>query len=361
MLKRQLLYALIGAALALAGVLYFLSPGEIPSDIEPAAGQAQQGMPVEASAVTVDTITRTVEAVGTLQSNESVIIRPEIAGLVTEILFEEGGEVEKSAPLVRLDDSIYRAELAEAQASLVLTETNYKRAQDLFKSQTGTQRALDEARAAYEAAQARIALAQARLAKTELRAPFTGIVGLRRVSVGDYVTPGQHLVNLESIAPLKADFRVAETNLLLIKEGQPIRVEVGALPGKSFTGSVYAIDPRIDESGRSIVIRARLPNDEKILKPGLFARVTLVVEEREDAILVPEEALMPQQGRSTVYKVVDGKAEMTPVQTGLRRQGMVEITKGLQQGDVVITAGQMKIQPGAPVTVMPAQQEQNAL
>jgi membrane fusion protein (multidrug efflux system) len=205
-------------------------------------------------------------------------------------------------------------------------------------------------------------LAKARLAKTELKAPFAGIVGLRRISAGDYVTPGQDLVNLEDITPLKADFRVAETYLPLVREGQPIKVEVDALPGKSFAGSVYAIDPRIDESGRSIVIRALLPNDEKMLKPGLFARVTLVVEERENAILVPEEALMPQQGGAAVYKVVDGKAEMTPVQTGLRRQGMVEITEGLRQGDVVITAGQMKIQPGAPVTVLPpAGQEQSAL
>lgn len=361
MQKRRIFYAVLTIAVIAAAIGFWGLRGDGDmAAIEPAAGPggpggAQHGMPVEAQAVTVDAIERTVEAVGTLQSNEAVIIRPEIAGIITEILFEEGSEVEEGAPLIRLDDSVFKAELAEAQASLVLAKANYERAQDLFQKQTGTRRALDEARAAFEESQARLDLARARLAKTEIRAPFAGIIGLRRVSMGDYVTPGQDLVNLEDITPLKADFRVAETYLPLVREGQAIRVRVDALPGETFDGMVYAINPRIDESGRSIVIRAYVPNENKVLKPGLFARVFLVVDRRENTVLVPEEALMPQQGSQSVYKVVDGKAEMTPVQTGLRRQGMVEITEGLQAGDMVITAGQMKVQPGAPVTVMPPQ------
>ena len=201
--------------------------------------------------------------------------------------------------------------------------------------------------------QAQVDLAQAKLDKTVLSAPFAGILGLRHVSVGDYVTPGQDIINLENIQPLKVDFRIPETYLTDLHSGQTIRITVDALPGEAFEGAVYAIDPRIDAAGRSLVIRAQLPNEHMRLRPGLFARVKLVVARQNDALLIPEEALMPKGDKQFVYKVVDGKAKMTQVHTGLHRDGQVQITDGLAAGDVVIVAGQMKVRPDGAVKVLP--------
>src|SRR5690606_1248780 len=217
---------------------------------------------VEAVPVRVGTVTRTITAVGTLQSNESVILRPEIAGRIAEIHFREGERVAAGAPLVTLDDSVYRAELAQAEAGLNLSRQNSQRAQELFQRRVGTARTRDEAMAALRASEAEVALARARLEKTRLTAPFSGVLGLRRVSVGDYVIPGQDSGNLENIDPIKVDFRVPEPALRDIQVGQSVEVQVDAFPGETFTGEAYAIDPRIDADGRSVVIRARLENDD---------------------------------------------------------------------------------------------------
>ena len=179
------------------------------------------------------------------------------------------------------------------------------------------------------------------------------MVGLRRVSVGDFVDVGDDIVNLEQIDPLKADFRVAESYLGAVRPGQRIELGVDAFPGQAFTGEVYAIDPLIDEAGRSILLRAKLPNPDHVLRPGLFARVTLVLNEREDAIQVPEQALVPQGQDQFVFKVEDGKAAFTKVTTGIRREGMVEILEGLAPDDEVVTAGQLKIRDGADVQPVP--------
>lgn len=366
---QKILSILLIVILGGGAAVYYYRPDLLPlatstaPDTAPAAAAAGAGapppMPVEAQTVTTETIERTLEAVGTLASNESVIIRPEIGGRIADILLKEGEPVAENAVLVRLDDSIYRAELAEAQASLALSSSNYKRAQDLYSKRIGSERDRDEAKAALDADQARVNLAQVRLEKMALRAPFDGVLGLRKISVGDYVTPGQDIVNLEDIETLKVDFRIAETYLPLIHEGQTLRINVDALPGQTFEGAVYAIDPRIDADGRSIVIRARVTNNQGVLRPGLFARVGLVVERRADALLISEQALMPQGEQQFVYKVVDGNAVMTPVTTGLRRAGQVEITEGLSVGDTVVIAGQMKVRPGAPVAVLPPPGEQN--
>lgn len=308
---------------------------------------------VEAARVQSGPVERTIEAVGNLISNESVVLSPEIAGRIAEILFDEGQAVTSGTPLIRLDDSIYKAQLAQANASLILSEANHKRAEELYKQQSGTGRARDESLAKRNSDKAAVDLAEAQLGKATISAPFDGIAGLRQVSVGDYVNPGQAMVNYESIDPLKVDFRIAEVYLAALKPGQEIQVTVDAFPGKVFTGEVYAIDPRVDSAGRAVVLRAKLPNPDKLLRPGLFARVKLVVERKESAIMVDEQALVPQGDQQFVYKVIDGKAVMTPVKTGMRQSGKVEITEGLSTDDTIVTAGQMKLRPNAAVTVLP--------
>lgn len=348
----------LAAALVLlaAGVgIYWYLVVQPDDGMQPRA-QAQEApaartVTVEAAPVTVGTVTRSITAVGTLQSNESVILRPEISGRIDQIHFREGERVEAGALLVSLDASVYRAELAQAEAGLNLSRQNSQRAQELFQRRVGTARTRDEATAALRASEAEVALAKARLDKTRLVAPFSGVLGLRRVSVGDYVNPGQEIVNLENIDPIKVDFRVPEPSLSEIREGQAVEVQVDAFPGETFVGEAYAIDPRIDTSGRSVVIRARLENDDRRLRPGLFARVEVIVERRGDAILVPEQAIVPLQDRTAVFRVVDDKAVLTTVRTGQRRSGEVEIVEGLSRDDVVVTAGQLKIRDGATVAV----------
>lgn len=322
----------------------------------PATGEerARPAVPVEAARVEVLPLTESVTAVGSLKSNESVVIRPEIAGRVVEISFEEGQPVDRGRLLLRLDDSVYRAELAEAEARLRLAERNYRRTEELHEQQVATARARDEAISNLEVARASVAVAQAKLDKARIHAPFAGIAGLRQVSVGDYISAGQDVVNLEDIDPIKVDFRVAERFLPAVRRGQTIEIRVDAFPGHTFRGEVYAIDPHLDVAGRSIVIRARVANPDRALRPGLFARVTLILETKPKALTVPEQAIVPRGEDQFVFTVVDGKARRTKVTTGMRRGGRVEIVKGLAGNDMVVTAGQMKIRDGAPVKIITA-------
>jgi membrane fusion protein (multidrug efflux system) len=199
-------------------------------------------------------------------------------------------------------------------------------------------------------------LAKAHIQKTKIVAPFAGIVGLRQVSVGEYITPGQALVGLDAIDPIKVDFKIPEKYLPTVHTGQSIEIKVDAYPNETFKGEVYAIDPRVDIEGRSIFIRARVPNDDRKLRPGQFARVTLIHEVKPDAHTVPEAAIVPKGEDQFVFKVVDGKAQLSRVSIGTRREGRVELVDGVAAGEIVITAGQLKIRDGAAVTVVPAQE-----
>lgn len=315
----------------------------------PLAAQELPPTAVEASKVSVETVTIEATAVGTLLSDESVIVRPEIAGRIVGIHFQEGAPVEKGQLLFALDDSLYVAELADARARLDLAKRNFERARDLLSRGAGTARARDEGEAGFETARAAVELARVRAEKSRIHAPFAGIAGLRLVSVGDYVTVGEDLVNLEAIDPVKVDFSVPERYLGSLATGQTVRVTADAFPGRQFEGIVYAMNPQIDPAGRSINVRARIGNTERTLRPGLFVRVKLELERRENAIVIPEQALIARGGDMFVYRVVDGKAVMTQVTIGQRKFGEVEILEGLSAEDTVVAAGHMKLREGAPV------------
>ncbi len=324
----------------------------LTSSVFAQAPRGPQQVPVEAARATVGALAERVTGVGSLASNESVILRSEIAGRIVEIAFQEGQSVKKGDLLIRLDDSIYRAELAETEARLELAKRNFARTEELYSNQIATGRSRDEARSNLDVGTAAVELAKVRLAKTEITAPFEGITGLRQVSVGDYITVGQDMFNLEDIDPIKVDFRISERYLPAIRVGQRIQIAVDAYSGRSFDGEVYAIDPRIDEAGRSIVIRARVNNKENLLRPGLFARVDLVLELKPDALTVAEQAIVPRGAGQFVYRIEDGKAKEVEVKLGTRRGGRVEILDGLKLDDVVVTAGHQKIRDGASVTVI---------
>jgi len=307
---------------------------------------------VEAAKVLAAPLSEQVTAIGTLLSDEAVTVSSEISGRLEEIHFEEGKPVEKGAPLFTLDDSVYRAQLADAEAKLKLSEQTHQRTTQLFSNKYATAQSADEAASNLAVNTAAVDLARVQLEKTRIVAPFSGIMGLRRVSVGEYITAGQPLVNIEAIDPVKVDFRVPERFLPAIKVGQIIRIAIDAFPGETFEGKVYAIDPRLDVAGRSLLVRAIVSNKDQQLRPGLFARVTVLLQLKEDALSVPEQAIVPQGDSQYVFKIVDGKVQLTKVVTGTRREGRVEIVEGLDAGDEVVTAGQLKIRDGSAVSVV---------
>jgi len=318
-------------------------------------GGAPAAVVVEAIAAATAAMPQTITAVGSLRSDESVTVRPEVAGRVIAIGFQEGRPVAKGAVLIKLDPAINAAEVQQARANLTLAKSKYERAIDLQKQGFISGQARDEAENNLKVAEAAVALAAARLAKTEIRAPFAGLIGLRSVSVGDYVKEGQDMVNLEAVDPLKVDFRVPEVYLKQVQVGQTMEVTLDALPGRSYVGTVFAINPLVDAAGRAIVIRAQVKNADTALRPGMFARVRLLTKNAVDALVLPEQALVPQGEEQYVYRVVDGKAVRTPVAVGQRRDGRVEILKGVAAGDTIVIAGQLKLRDGTAVTLAAAQ------
>lgn len=319
---------------------------------DPAAAASRQRAPVEVSKAREEQASADIRAVGSLRSDESVQIAPEIAGRVAEILFKEGEEVAAGVPLVKLDDALARAEVAEAEARFDLTKANFDRANQLARTGNVTERARDEAVSAYQAAQAGVELARVRLAKHTLTAPFSGVVGLRTASLGAYVPIGTVIVNLEKIDELKVDFKVPELRLSEVRVDQTVEVSVDAMPNAKFAGTIYAIDPLVDANGRALQIRARLANADRILRPGLFARITIKGREEQKVVVVPESAINPRGGETFVYRVQDGKAVETKVRLGERKGGNVQIIEGLNADTTVVTAGHQRLRDGMNVEIV---------
>ena len=338
------------------------TPGGVaspPATSVPAQSSAA-ALPVEVTKAGTVMLPQTITAVGSLRSDESVTLRPEVAGRITAILFQEGQRVTKGATLVQLDAAINLADVQQVRANLALAKSKYERAIDLAGRNFISSQARDEAKNNFEVAQAALALAEAKLAKTELTAPFSGIIGLRVVSVGDYVKEGADLVNLEAIDPIKVDFRVPETFMRDVQVGQAVVVALDALPGKTYDGRIIALNPLVDAGGRALVIRAQVRNQDAALRPGMFARVTLITRAEKESLVLPEEALVPQGTEQFVFRVVEGKAVRAAVKTGQRRDSKVEILSGVDKGDMVVIAGQIRLRDGVSVRVAGADTKANA-
>jgi membrane fusion protein (multidrug efflux system) len=353
--KRQR-FAVIGVVVvALAVASYF---GIQMNANNPAPKAAGGVVVVEATEVQPADIQDVITAIGTLRSAESVVMKSEISGRIAAVSFSDGSRVAKGDTLITFDASIQEAQVNQAKAERDLAAAKLKRTQDLFDKKFLSAAALDDARASEQIAQAKLALAQATLGKMSLRAPFSGVIGIRQVSVGDYIKEGADLVNLEDTSSMKVDFRVPEQASGRLRVGQVVGLQSDAFAGQSFPAKVTAVDSAVDPLGRSLLMRAELRDVSQRLKPGMFMRVTLVLETRKNALTIPEESVVTQQGRLLVFKVVDGKAVSTPVVTGLRvtnkDKAVVEVVKGLAAGDVVVTAGQIKIRGNnLPVKIAP--------
>ena len=321
----------------------------------PGAGPAAGGGPARPTAVEVAkvesmTLVDETQAVGSLRSRQGVMLRPEVGGRVKQIFFNDGQRVRKGQLMVQFDDQLPQAQLAQARAELSITEANHKRNQDLVAQNFISQRSLDESSAALEVSRAKLSLAQATLQRLQVLAPFDGITGLKQINVGDYLKDGADMVNVEDIDAVLLDFRLPERFQAKIRAGQKAQLTVDALPGRPFSALIQAVDPLIDANGRSVGVRGCIDNRQQQLRPGMFARVNAVFGSRENALVIPEEAIIPQGGRTFVVKIVAGDkpdvkvSERVVVKVGLRLPGKVEILEGLSAGDTVVTAGHQRLQ-----------------
>lgn len=313
-------------------------------------GQQARGMPAQAAIVESVPFPRGLRAIGSLLSDESTLVSAEVAGRITAIHFEEGQPVARSDVLVELDDAVAQAELGQAQANLALAQSRYDRSNRLQNAGFVSAEAKEDVANALKLQQASVALAQAKLDKTKITAPFDGVIGLRAVSVGEFVSPGQHIAPLEAVSVLKADFRLPEKNIADVAVGQVLELNVDAVPGQTFEGEVYAISPLVEAGGRSVLVRAKVDNAQRKLYPGMFARVQLIVSD-SPALVIPEAALAPSGQSQYVYRIVEGAAERVLVQIGERRDGLVEITDGLSESDLVVVSGLQRMRDNAPVTL----------
>lgn len=329
----------------------------------PGAGAAANspGRPpgVEVARVELARLTDEAQAVGTLRSRQSVVLKPEVSGRVTQLNFRDGQRVQKGQLLVQLDDQLTLAQVQQAQAELSIAQANHKRNQELVAQNFISQRSVDESGANLQVGQAKLALARATAARLRILAPFNGIAGIRSVNVGDYLKDGAEIVNIEDLEAIFVDFRLPERFQTKVQRGQTALVTMDSLPGRKYSAVVQAIDPLVDANGRSIGIRGCIDNRHLQLRPGMFARITAVFGERTDARVVPEEAIVPQGGKQFVIKLVDGPdqdtkiAQRVEVKVGIRQPGRVEITDGLRAGDTIVLAGQQRVQKdGMPVRVV---------
>jgi len=316
------------------------------------AGGAGPGAPaaVEVGKVQRLRIEDDAQAVGSLRSRQGVMLRPEVSGRISRLGFADGQRVRHGQVLVQLDDTLQAAQVRQAEAQAGIARTNLQRNRELVAQNFVSQSVVDQSAAALEVAMAQVALSKAQLERMKILAPFDGVAGIRSVNVGDYVKDGADLVNVEDTTQVWVDFRLPERYLAQLKTGQPVEVSLDAMPGRTFRGQVDALDSQLDANGRSLLVRARLANPDGVLRTGMFARTRTLFAVRESALVVPEEALVPQGGKQFLIKVVDGPqgkvSQRLEARLGVRVPGKVEILGGVAEGDFVVTAGQGRLLRG---------------
>jgi len=325
------------------------------------AASAHHGAPsvsVSTSPVTAATWQEEIHAVANLVAVDGVELTPQLSGQVTGIYFQSGEYVRKGQRLIQIDDSNQRAQLESDEAAARLAQINYRRAEGLLKANATSQGTLDSAQSAYASANAAVANDKATLAKLALSAPFSGWIGVREVSLGQYLTPGTPIATLNVWDPLRAEFTVPQDEFALVHKGQEVQFTVNAYPGKQFLARVAALSSRVDPGTRNVTVEAIIPNPGNLLRPGMFGEALLLAGKPRSVLVVPSVALTYNTFGDYVYVVQSsaGKSEApiavaTPVRAGATRGGVTEIISGLKAGETVVTAGQVKLHSGMPVTI----------
>jgi len=306
-------------------------------------------MPVEVAAAIRDTVVDAIAATGQIEAVQSVELRPEVEGRIVEILVREGQDVGAGTGLFKVDDAELKAQVARAEADRDVAQRNLERTKQLIAQNASSQADLERADAGYRSAQASYDLLKTRLDRTVVRAPFGGVVGRRLVSIGTYVNSQTPLITLQSVNPQYASFDVPERYAERLRRGQLVSFQVAALPGKNFSGEVVFVDPVVSLPGRTILIKARVPNSEHQLQAGMFIEARLATNIRPNAVVVPEDALLPMQGATFVWVVKDAKAAQRQVTVGVRTAGWAEVQSGVEAGDQVVVGGLERLFPNAPV------------
>jgi membrane fusion protein, multidrug efflux system len=297
-------------------------------------------------------------AVANLVAVEGIELTPQLAGQVTGIYFHSGESVRKGQRLIQIDDSNQLAQLQSDQASVELARINYERAAGLFKANATSKASLDSARAAFASAKAAVTNDRATLAKLALSAPFSGQIGVRQASLGQYLTPGTPVAELNAWDPLRAEFTVPQDEFALVHEGQQVQISVNAYPGRRFPARVIALGSQVDPSTRNLTVEATVPNPRHLLRPGMFGEALLLAGKPRSVLVVPTVAITYNTFGDYVYVVerkgAKGRAPIavaTPVRTGDTRGSLTEVLSGLQAGETVVTAGQVKLRSGMPVDI----------
>jgi membrane fusion protein, multidrug efflux system len=316
----------------------------------PGGGGGGGPVAVEVGKAAVSRLEDDTQAVGTIRARRSVVLRPEVSGRVASLGFTDGARIRKGQVLLQLDDTLPAAQLKQAEAQASIARTNLQRSRELAAQNFVSQSAVDQNLAALEVAQAQVALAQAQVTRMRVLAPFDAVAGIRIVNVGDYVKDGADVVTLEDLGAVFLDFRLPERYVPQVKPGRVVEAQIDALPGRKFKGVVTALDSQVDANGRALLVRAELRNDDGALRSGMFARARVVFGARENAVLVPEEALVPLAGKQFIFKVVKGAngpvSQRIEARVGLRVPGKAEILEGIADGDTVVTAGQTRLARG---------------
>ncbi|MEJ6001891.1 efflux RND transporter periplasmic adaptor subunit [Paucibacter soli] len=350
--KTHTVVALVALA-GLSGLAYWWQhrpEGSVAAAVAPKAGNAGGPTPVEGRAVELLTLTDDAQAVGSLRARQSVLLKPEVSGRVVKLGFSDGQRVRRGQVLIQLDDALQAAQLQQAEAQAGIARTQLQRNRELLAQNFVSASVVDQALAALQVAEAQVALSRAQLARMQVLAPFDGVAGIRNVNLGEYVKDGAELLSVEDASSMWVDFRLPERYVPSLRLGQPVELSLDALPGRSFTARVEALDTQLDVGGRSMLVRARLDSLGSALRSGLFARVRVVFATRERALVVPEEALVPLGGKQYLFKLVDAaggkQVQRLEARLGLRVPGKVEVLDGFKAGDWVVTAGQSRLTRG---------------
>ena len=343
--------------LILGGAAYWLQASDqlkATSQVKPDAAKGKRApLAVEVATAKEDQLSDDIAAIGSLVSEESVDIAAETNGRIVEILFADGAQISTGDVLFRLDDTLVKAVVADAEARLALAKSVFDRNEALIKSKNIAQSIVDQTNTELTLAESALALAKVQLGKLTIRAPFSGRAGFRSVSVGAFVQAGAPLVHVEKIDLLKAAFSVPELYFPQLATGQSVMVTADALPGETFEAKISAIDPLVDINGRALRIRADLDNAAEKLRPGMLIRISVRGPARS-SVTVPEAAIVPRGNGAVVFIAADEKAQETKVRTGKRSNGAVEILEGLKAGEQVIVAGNTRLSDGAAIAIVPA-------
>src|SRR5919108_2878683 len=307
---------------------------------------AMPPMPVDAATAQYQSLVDAVRATGRLEAVDAVELRPDEQGRVTAILFREGQQVARGTPLIKIDDAMLRAQLERAVADRDLANQQLERVRRLRSQNASSVADLERAEAAARSAAAAVAVLALQIERTTVRAPFTGVVGQRFVSVGDYVTPAERLLTIQTVDPQRAVIEVPERHAVRLREGQTVEFTVAAVPGRVFRGQVDFIDPVVQNTLRTIVVKARAPNPDRVLRPGMFIEARLATATRSNAVVVPEDAVQPLRTANVVWAVANGKASRRVVQLGARSQGVVEVVSGVRAGEQVVVGGLERMAEG---------------